>query len=90
MEDYINNKHKIMKKIFTIVILFSATIGGFNRIYAQSNCVNADFSLDNFTNWKGSVGENTTGSGGNEYTVEVDSVFTQADNAIPLSPGNKQ
>ncbi len=78
-----------MKKIFTIVILFSATIGGFNRIYAQSNCVNADFSLDNFTNWKGSVGENTTGSGGNEYTVEVDSVFTQADNAIPLSPGQQ-
>ena len=70
-----------MKKLYIILLL---AIIGMGRVYSQ--CVNADFSTGDFTNWTGSVGEHT--STGNDYTVETGMVIGTP-NAGPYTAGQQ-
>ncbi|MGD0711680.1 MAG: T9SS type A sorting domain-containing protein [Bacteroidales bacterium] len=77
-----------MKKLFTTFAILLTLIGGLNRVSAQSTCVNADFSMGNFTDWTGSVGENTTGSGGPDYTAETGMIIGTP-NQSPYAAGQQ-
>jgi len=72
-----------MKKI-TILLCFIALFS--NKIFPQ--CTNPDFSSDNFSGgWTGSTGEYS--SGGDNYTVQVNSITQGTDNALPYTAGQQ-
>ncbi len=75
-----------MKTKIVHIIILLAIIGVWSKVSAQSPCVNADFSLGNFTNWTGSVGQHT--SAGDDYTAMVGMVLGTP-NQSPYSAGQQ-
>lgn len=69
------------KFLFLFVTVFLIFITG--KGYSQ--CINADFSMGDFTNWTGSTGLN---SGGN-YSSEVAGLNIGNSNSLPMDPGQQ-
>ena len=68
-----------MKTIVLLSIALFLTV----KIYSQ--CVNADFSSGDFTNWNGSRGENS----GGVFSNEVAGIDQGATNSLPSDPGRQ-
>ncbi|HNW96895.1 MAG TPA: PKD domain-containing protein [Bacteroidales bacterium] len=71
-----------MKKLFVLIYCFAFALY-INESKAQ--CVNADFSLGDFTNWTGSTGENISGV----YSNLVAGIVAGTINSLPSTPGRQ-
>ena len=71
-----------MKYKYVLFILFIMLSAG---LRAQNTCVNADFSLNNFTNWSGSTGSNATGT----YTNLTPGIVAGIPNSPPSTTGRQ-
>ena len=69
-----------VKVYIFIVVLFL-----FKDSIAQNTCVNADFSFNNFSNWTGSTGQNSTGT----YINSVPGIVPGIPNSPPSSAGRQ-
>ena len=69
-----------------ILFILFATVGRFNSVLAQNSCANTDFSMGDFTNWTGSVGEHT--SAGDDYT-SMTGMIIGTPNSSPFTAGQQ-
>ncbi|MGD0709693.1 MAG: gliding motility-associated C-terminal domain-containing protein [Bacteroidales bacterium] len=74
-----------MKKIAILLCCIALLFIG--KIHGQTACANSDFSMGNFTDWTGSVGEHT--SAGNDYTVQISSIVAGTVNTGPYIAGQQ-